>query len=267
MTSGSRHRDGGGRRPTRLARHQMFRAMHENRRAIGAERLASIAADCEIRTTGEAAQTLDGVQAQRFRLLTGRRLTTACGLAHSSVCSTPPRAPRDGGSSDNTDFRRVVTARPERLSSPTAASFLRRGSTIRKNIIGRTVAVAAMRFGRGVRFLSGGGTFVVLDQPARQHGRGVFLDPGIQQLRNFFPQIGGVAQPRKLVTLQGATRSGEQKVPRRLSPVTGQGFLPGSGSHGNTVVTTVNGTRGVTHCGKVWKFAVGNRAAAGKRGR
>ena len=43
---------------------------------------------------------------------------------------------------------------------------------------------------------------VVLQHPARQHGLGGFLDPFVDQGRNFAPEVGGVIQPRELETFQ-----------------------------------------------------------------
>jgi hypothetical protein len=105
-------------------------------------------------TNSGATDRREGVEAQRFGLQTGRRLTTAWRLPYSFVCSTPPPERGDDNSLEKNDSRQPGTHRPGHHNSPTAASFLRRDVTIRKNIIGRAVTVVAARFGRDIRFLS-----------------------------------------------------------------------------------------------------------------
>ncbi len=97
------------------------------------------------------------------------------------------------------------------------ASVCTRGDRpIRKKIIGRSISVLRERFSsRSVvrRLLR---TFPLLHQPARQHGRGILLDPKIQKRADFLAEIGGMTKTRKFITLQRVARSREKKFPRRL---------------------------------------------------
>lgn len=190
-----------------------------------------------------------GHNAQQRVLPTGHCLATACDLRPSSFGSTPRHEPRYDHSFDEI-LSSFLTARsrPPVISTPAAIQLLDCASCD-KNIIGRSVG----RFRLRVLPL-GGAPLVLLHQPARQHGRRILLDPGVQQLPDFLAQIGRMAQPREFVALQGCTRSRKQKLPRRLSPTAVQGALQGSEGHGSTAVNSVNGTRGATRCGKVWKF-------------
>lgn len=72
------------------------------------------------------------------------------------------------------------------------------------------------------------GTFTLFQKPARQHRRGVFFDPLIEQRGNFLAEIGGVSQTRQLKALQGVLRSGQKEIPGWLG-------------------------RTVTYCGNLWK--------------
>lgn len=118
-------------------------------------------------------------------------------------------------------------------------------------ILGRGVA----RVGVLRRFLACRGyTFAMLHQPAGQHRCGVFFEPGIEQLRDLFPKIGGMAQPRKLVALQRIARSREKELPRRLELVF-QGHLQRDArANNNRLVNPVKVHWFSTSCGYLWKF-------------
>jgi hypothetical protein len=73
------------------------------------------------------------------------------------------------------------------------------------------------RFSSGNLLLRLLGAFPVLHQPARQHGRGTFFNPQVEQRANFLAEIGGMIEPREFKTLQRIVRSGEKKLPRGLS--------------------------------------------------
>jgi hypothetical protein len=115
-------------------------------------------------------------------------------------------------------------------NSPAPSVCAPRKRTIRRQIIGRGMAVPILgngvaRVGIASRFLAGRRwTIAMLHQPAGQHRCGVFFEPGIEQLRDLFPKIGGMAQPGKFVALQRIARSREKEFPRRLGPVF-QGIL------------------------------------------
>jgi hypothetical protein len=102
-------------------------------------------------------------------------------------------------------------------SSGTSAGSARRKRTIRQNIIGRGIAVRRGGF-RGGRFVVRDldGAFALFDQPAGEHGRGVFFEPLIEKSADLVAEIGGVAEARDFIRLQGIARSGEKKFPGSL---------------------------------------------------
>ena len=146
--------------------------------------------------------------------------------------------------------------------SRTTAKFGPCARSIREKIIGRSMCgLTSCVEGRrplvfGCRALAGlarrGGVLALLHQPARQHGRGVFFQPGIQQLSDLLAEIGRVTQAGKLVTLQGIARRRMQELPRRLGFVI-QGDLQGKRLHSKRIVNTVNGTAVLISCGKLCK--------------
>lgn len=91
-----------------------------------------------------------------------------------------------------------------------------RGGSIRKKIIGHSVRSVVARIDSGKRFRQAGGAFALLQKPARQHGRGGFLQPLIHQGRYLLAEIGGVRQTREFVALQGVFGSGKKELPGRL---------------------------------------------------
>ncbi len=98
-----------------------------------------------------------------------------------------------------------------------APSCRRRRGSIRKNIIGHRMPFRFEQFlARGV--LRGARrAFALLDEPASEHGAGIFFHPLIEQGANFLAEIGGMAETGKLVALERIARSREKKFPRRLS--------------------------------------------------
>ncbi len=146
--------------------------------------------------------------------------------------------------------------------SRATAKFGWRARSIREKIIGHSMRGLASCFagsrslvvGRRLlaRRVSRGGMLALLHQPARQHGGGVFLQPGIQQLSDLFAEIGRVTQAGKLITLQGIARGRQQELPRRLSFVI-QGDLQGKRLYSKRLVSTINSTYVRTYCGKVYK--------------
>jgi hypothetical protein len=128
-------------------------------------------------------------------------------------------------------------------------------------VIGRRTAVA-IRCGRygWVALLARGGAFALLHQPTRQHGRGVLFEPGIEQLRDLFAEIGSMAQTRKFVTLQGIAGCRQKKLPGRLGFVI-QGDL--QGEKPDEIISIVNLVKSAqirTCCGKVCKSLPGGPA-------
>ena len=101
----------------------------------------------------------------------------------------------------------------------------RRPSPIRKEIIGHGMCRAIRGLRANNRVAGNERAFTLLDQPASEHGGGAFFHPLIEQRANFFAEIGGMAQSRKFVTLQGVSRSRQKKLPWGLGLVTGHGIL------------------------------------------
>jgi hypothetical protein len=200
-----------------------------------------------------AARERVSCDAQRIPVLRRRAVATSWKQRQSFLRSAPRRELQGKHSFEKSDFKSPLGHGTGRLSSPTVSSFVRRGAEIGKNIIGRSVPVLPARFRRGGGLFAASRAFMTLDQPARQHRGRVFFDPTIQQLTDFFTQIGRVAQPRKFVTLQGATGGGEEKLPRGLGAIAGHGVLQGSEGDSNSTVITVNSTSRVSFCGKLWK--------------
>ena len=71
--------------------------------------------------------------------------------------------------------------------------------------------------------------FPLLHQPARKHGRGVFLHPLIEKCADLFAEICGMAESREFIALQRIARGREQELPRGLGPVVGHVGLLNSG--------------------------------------
>lgn len=146
----------------------------------------------------------------------------------------------------------------------TVSKITARGRSIRKKIIGHDWSLFPVRLSRGDRVLRPqrrlafdrhlGGPPALLHQPAREHSRGVLLQPGIEQLSDLLAEISGMAQPGKFVALQRVAGGREQELPRRLGAVF-QGALQGK-REGNVtaIITIVNGTNLRTYCGNLWKL-------------
>ena len=86
-----------------------------------------------------------------------------------------------------------------------------------ENIIGHGMSVFRERFTRCSVLLRLLRVFPLLHQPARQHGRGIFLHPKVEQRANFLAEIGGMVEPREFKALQRVARSREKELPRGLS--------------------------------------------------
>ena len=107
----------------------------------------------------------------------------------------------------------------------------RRSTPIRKKIIGHGMFLPRATFTRVRGFRLVRGRFALLDEPARQHGASVFLEPLIEKRANFLAEIGGVTQAREFVALERVARGREKKLPRRLRLGTKhRGLLTGEGS-------------------------------------
>jgi len=124
--------------------------------------------------------------------------------------------------------------------SDSVAGSLRTDDAIRQKVMGRRVAVARSRGRSGGlgRFGLGGAdaALALLDEPAGDHGVGVFVEPLIEEGRDLLAEIGGVAEAGQFITLQGVLGSGEEELPRRL------GTLVVHGISSMVVVTYCSGT-------------------------
>src|SRR5260370_34672874 len=103
---------------------------------------------------------------------------------------------------------------------------------IRKKVIGRCVSVFRERFTSQSVCLRLLRTLPLLHQPARQHGRGVFLDPKVEKRANLLAEVRGMVETREFIALQRMSRSREEKLPRRLRLVL---VHPGLPSHITTL--------------------------------
>jgi hypothetical protein len=67
--------------------------------------------------------------------------------------------------------------------------------------------------GRGLRLRR---PLALLHQPARQHGRGILLEPLVEKRGDLFPKISGMAEAREFIALQGGARGREKELPGGL---------------------------------------------------
>jgi hypothetical protein len=97
---------------------------------------------------------------------------------------------------------------------------------IRQNIIGHGMDVRGNGLGIRKRLSGRGGTLALFDQPASEHGGGIFLQPLIEEFADLLAEIGGVAEAGEFVGLQGVVRGGEKKFPGSLGVKLGHRSLP-----------------------------------------
>ena len=88
-----------------------------------------------------------------------------------------------------------------------------------QKVIGRTTPLVFGGCGRGSSLFFKDSAFALVHQPARQHGRGVFLEVLIQERTQFLAQIRRVSEARKFVGLERIAGSGEQEFPWRLGVI------------------------------------------------
>jgi hypothetical protein len=121
-------------------------------------------------------------------------------------------------------LKRHETLRRADETSGSHTGSARRNDTIPQKVIGRTTPLVFRGCGRGSSLFAEDGAFALIHQPARQHGRGVFLEVLIQERPQFLAQIRRMSEAGKFIALQGIAGSGEKEFPGRLSVV---------GVHGN----------------------------------
>ena len=137
-----------------------------------------------------------------------------------------------GARSSLDKIRKIERLSPRKSGerSGAAARNVWMNDTIRQKIIGHRMAICGRRFGgglvrRGLGFRSENCALALLDQPAGDHGVCVFVEPLVEQGRDLLTEIGGVAETREFVTLQGVAGSGEKELPGRLGAIRGHGAL------------------------------------------
>lgn len=93
------------------------------------------------------------------------------------------------------------------ITSRWAAICGRKPSTIRKKIIGRNMRALrrSLAGGSGLQRLRRVPT--LLHEPARQHGRGILLEPLVEKRANLLAEIGGMAEAREFIALQRSAGS------------------------------------------------------------
>lgn len=158
--------------------------------------------------------------------------------ARGSTLHVVPRPPWDTPVKDRANRSVSVETSLENPIEPAknctlsrcAASYGRRDRLIRENIIGHRMRaarrIAVFRFARRRRVLNSQRVLALLHEPSREHGGGVFFQPGIKQLANFFAEICGVAEPREFVALERIPRSRQKELPWRLRLLDGHRRLP-----------------------------------------
>jgi hypothetical protein len=123
---------------------------------------------------------------------------------------TPVKDRADRNVSVETSLRSPTEPAKNSTLSRRAASYGRRDRWIRENITGHRMRaarrIAGLRFACRRRVLNSQRVLALLYEPSREHGGGVFFQPGIEQLGNLFAQICGVIEPRELKALEGVLR-------------------------------------------------------------
>jgi hypothetical protein len=132
--------------------------------------------------------------------------------------------------------------------------------SIRQKIIGHRMTVYGRRFGgglvqSGLGFRGENRAFALFDQPARNHGVGVFVEPLVQKGRDLLAEIGCVAEPREFIALERVARSSEKELPGWLGAIGVHGALRRqlvtyNGGYRNSIHSMITSNRRVT---RLWK--------------
>jgi hypothetical protein len=102
------------------------------------------------------------------------------------------------------------------FTSSKAAVCGRRRPPIRQYIIGRNMPALRQQIAGARRFLGVWRALPLLDQPAREHGSGVFLHPLVEKRGNLLAEIRRMTEPREFIGLERRSRGREQELPRGL---------------------------------------------------
>jgi hypothetical protein len=165
--------------------------------------------------------------------------------------STPFRPCGARGTLDKIRKTKWFSPRRGGERSVAAARNVWASETIRQKIIGHRMTVGGKRFGggllrRGLGVRGLNGALALLDEPAGDHGVGVFVEPLVEEGRDLLAQVGGVGEARKFVAVKRVAGSGEKKLPRRLGAVVGHVALRANRvtsnglNHSSTSVITSN---------------------------
>jgi hypothetical protein len=102
-----------------------------------------------------------------------------------------------------------------------------------------------IRRGLGVRGLNG--AFALLDEPASDHGVGVFVEPLVEEGRDLLAKIRGVCKAREFVAMERVAGSGEKKLPRRLGAIVGHGALRANRVTSNGLYRSISTSMGTSN--------------------
>lgn len=127
----------------------------------------------------------------------------------------PPMIP---AAAKNKPERHETSRRADQTSGSSTGSA-RRNDTIPQKVIGRTTPLVFWGCGRGNSLFAEDGALALIHQPARQHGRGIFLEVLIQERPQFLAQIRRMSEAGKFIALQGIAGSGEKEFPGRLGVI------------------------------------------------
>ena len=122
------------------------------------------------------------------------------------------------------------TVRSAAKDSAAAARSVRTNEPILQKVMGRVVTIGT-NFRRGGRLRGGLGlggahaALALLDEPAGDHGVGVFVEILVEEGRDLLAKIGGVAKAGEFIGSKRVAGSGEEELPRGRGALIGHGNL------------------------------------------
>ena len=147
-----------------------------------------------------------------------KRASLTAWWSRDDVDTPPLMPPMIPAAAKNKPKRHETVRRADETSGPSTGSA-RRNDAFPKKVIGRTTPLVFGRCGRRSSHFAEDGAFALIHQPARQHGRGIFLEVLIQERSQFLAQIRCMSEAGKFIALQGIAGSGEKEFPGRLGVV------------------------------------------------
>jgi len=152
------------------------------------------------------------------------------GSIERTAGSTPFRPCGARGSLDK--IRKSESFSPRRAGEGSLAAMRNvwTNESIRQKIIGHRMAVGWHRswsslFLRGLNVSGANIAFAQLEEHASDHGVGIFVEQLVDKRIDFLAEIGGMAEARELVAVQGVAGSSKEEFPRRLSAANVHGAL------------------------------------------